>query len=101
MSLPSRDDLGRRVREVWVNWAKSQPSPKASWLVSYDELIEADKEADRMIGEALWYDGFERGGKSVTSIYEKMIESAKEDAYDRGYSRGYEVARNLYDDMIP
>jgi hypothetical protein len=49
----SRDDLGRIVREAWVRWAQTQPSPKPSWLVPYDELSEADKEADRQIGEAV------------------------------------------------
>lgn len=54
MDLPfSRDDLGRHVRDAWIRWAKSQPEPKASWLVPYDELPERDKEADRQIGEAV------------------------------------------------
>jgi hypothetical protein len=49
----SRDDLGRFVREAWVRWAKTQPSPKPSWLVPWEELAEPDKEADRQIGEAV------------------------------------------------
>lgn len=57
VSKPDRDVLGRRVREVWIAWARTQPSPKASWFVEYDLLSEPDKEADRMIGEALWSDG--------------------------------------------
>ncbi len=48
-----RDTLGRMVREAWVRWAQTQPNPKASWLVPYDELSEPDKEADRQIGEAV------------------------------------------------
>lgn len=48
-----RDRLGRRVRELWIQWAKEQVSPKPSWLVPYDELSEADKEADRCIGSGL------------------------------------------------
>jgi hypothetical protein len=48
-----RDDLGRMVREAWVRWAKTQPSPKTSWLAPYDDLPEPDKEADRQIGEAI------------------------------------------------
>ena len=51
-----REKLGRRVREVWIAWAGRQPSPKPSWLVPYDDLPEADKEADRCIGAALWAD---------------------------------------------
>lgn len=46
-----RDLLGRMVREAWVKWARTQPDPKPSWLVPYDELSETDKEADRQIGE--------------------------------------------------
>jgi hypothetical protein len=56
-----RDSLGRRVREVWVEWARHQPAPKSSWLSSYDELAEPDKEVDRRIGAALWGDGFAAG----------------------------------------
>lgn len=48
-----RDELGRMVREAWVRWAQTQPMPKASWLIPYNELTEADKEADRQIGEAI------------------------------------------------
>lgn len=49
----TRDQLGRFVREAWVRWAQTQPDPKASWLLPYDELAEPDKEADRQIGEAV------------------------------------------------
>lgn len=53
-ALPyTRDDLGRMVREAWVKWAKTQPNPKPSWLLPYDELAECDKEADRQIGDHL------------------------------------------------
>jgi|SRR6185437_11479846 len=48
-----RDLLGRLVRDAWIRWAKSQPIQKPSWLVPYSELSEVDKEADRMIGEAM------------------------------------------------
>jgi hypothetical protein len=53
MKSDARDRLGRVVRETWIRWAKMQPNPKASWLVPYDGLSEPDKEADRMIGEAV------------------------------------------------
>lgn len=49
-----RDILGAKVREVWIAWAKEQPTPKASWLVPYAELSEPDKEVDRRIGETLF-----------------------------------------------
>ena len=47
------NDLGRVVRNAWIEWAKEQPNPKASWLVSYDELNQPDKDADIRIGRAL------------------------------------------------
>jgi hypothetical protein len=49
----SRDELGRMVREAWVRWAGSQPNPKASWLVAYENLSREDQEADCQIGESL------------------------------------------------
>ncbi len=51
---PSRELLGRLVREAWVRWARTQQNPKPSWLVPYDELSEPDKEADRHIGESVF-----------------------------------------------
>jgi hypothetical protein len=51
-----RERLGRRVREVWIAWARRQPNPKPSWLTPYEELSEPEKEADRCIGAAIWGD---------------------------------------------
>ncbi len=51
--LPDRDALGRLVRETWVQWAQSQTIPKKTWLLSYDQISENDREADRQIGEAV------------------------------------------------
>jgi hypothetical protein len=48
-----REALGRRVREVWIAWAKTQHEPKASWLLPWEELDERDREVDRQIGEAI------------------------------------------------
>jgi hypothetical protein len=47
------NDLGRIVCNAWIEWAKEQPNPKASWLVPYDELSQADKDADIRIGQAV------------------------------------------------
>lgn len=48
-----REALGRRVREVWIAWAKEQPNPKPSWLVPWEGLSELDREVDRRIGETI------------------------------------------------
>lgn len=56
-----REALGRRVREVWTAWAREQPSPKASWLVPWEDLTEPEREVDRRIGEALAARGLAQG----------------------------------------
>ncbi len=53
ISSDARDNLGRVVREAWVNWAKTQTYCKDSWLVPWNDLSENDREADRQIGEAV------------------------------------------------
>ena len=53
-----RNRLGKLVRNLWISWAERQPNPKPSWLVPYEELSEADKEADRVIGEGLMHEFF-------------------------------------------
>ena len=51
--MADREALGRRVREVWVEWAREQPDPKPSHLVGWDDLDEGNREVDMRIGEAL------------------------------------------------
>lgn len=48
-----REALGRRVREVWIEWAREQTNPKPSWLVPWEGLSEPDREVDSRIGETL------------------------------------------------
>lgn len=49
----TREDLGREVRRVWVEWAKEQPNPKAHWLDDYDSTTPEQREVDCRIGEAV------------------------------------------------
>ena len=53
-AIPTRSELGKLVREVWIKWAREQPSPKPSWLVPWEQLSENDREVDRRIGETLY-----------------------------------------------
>ncbi len=81
----TREDAGRMVREAWVRWAETQPNPKASWLVPYHQLDDADKEADRQIGEtvARWTLVFDAGRAALTATapteYERKVAQMKED----------------------
>ncbi len=52
-----RESGGKLVRETWIAWSKEQPNPKPSWLVSWEELSEPDKEVDRRIWEACQHRG--------------------------------------------
>ena len=63
----SREDLGRQVRQRWIEWAMAQPHPKLSWLEPYGALSLADQEADNQIGESLFCSGWRaaRGGGAV------------------------------------
>ena len=54
-SDPLRDQLGRLVRESWVRRCRSIGDTKPSHLVPYDELSEADRETDRVIGEDILF----------------------------------------------
>jgi hypothetical protein len=59
----SREELGRFVRQRWIEWAMRQPHPKRSWLVPYGELSFADQEADDLIGVALFCAGWHARGR--------------------------------------
>jgi hypothetical protein len=56
-----RDKLGEVVREVWIQWAREQPTIKESWVVPYYQLSEPSKEVDRRIGETLFSAGEAQG----------------------------------------
>ena len=67
-----REDLGKLVREVWVAWAREQPSPKASWLVEWEGLCEADREVDRRIGERLAQEGVTLAMRSAGAALDRL-----------------------------
>ena len=73
MDKYTRETLGRKVRETWVKWAEKQPNPKSSWLVAYDELNEQDKDADRCIGSAIWWECFNYFKKENARLLSETI----------------------------
>jgi hypothetical protein len=48
-----REELGRIVRDTWVQWALTHPEPKRSWLVPWDHLEPGQREVDMLIGDAV------------------------------------------------
>jgi hypothetical protein len=69
----TRDLLGQLVRHVWVEWAKEQPNPKASWLLPWEKLSDADREVDRRIGAVL----FRLGLDSAVAVCLQRAESER------------------------
>jgi hypothetical protein len=61
MKDEDREQCGRIVRRVWVEWAREQPNPKPSWLLPWEELSEPDREVARRIGETLFRIGVDAG----------------------------------------
>jgi len=75
-----RDELGRLVRSVWINWAAEQPdvAEHPNWMKPYDGpggIDERDREVDRRIGETLFAAarlGYQRASEAreyVASVY--------------------------------
>lgn len=48
-----RDYLGHCARLAWIEYCKKTGDTKPSHIAPWEELSEWDKEADRVIGEAL------------------------------------------------
>lgn len=69
MMSMDREELGKEVRKVWLEWARQQPNPKLSWLTPWDELDEDQKEVDRLIGERL----YALGQNAVTRSYARGL----------------------------
>lgn len=85
---PDREALGQIVREIWIQWAKEQPEPKASWLVPWEGLSEPDKEVDRRIGEQVaWGLRVER---DVVAARENALRDAVEAAMGGAYGLCHE-----------
>jgi len=66
-----REVLGRRVREVWLEWARVQPDAKRSWINGWNDIEERHREVDRDIGEVL----FEMGRQSVVDELLASVEA--------------------------
>jgi hypothetical protein len=93
-----REQLGRLVRELWIGWANQQPNPKPSWLVSYDGLSEADKEADRVIGEGLMHEFFAattgerlRVQRALQVLRQAVTKSNDAAGFSEGLHEGWEM----------
>lgn len=92
----TRDDLGRKVRDAWVSWARQQPTPKPSWLVGYDDLTDRDQEADRQIGEALFSDGKDAGVDFVFDHLAKALGLAQWRPHDGSETWDGDVSATLW-----
>ena len=75
---PDRESLGKRVRAIWIAWAKEQPTSKASWLKPWDELTEPEREVDRRIGATIWQEAQAGFARPSDATMQKLAEKAYE-----------------------
>lgn len=73
LDSPDPETLGRRVREIYVEWAREQPDPKPSWLVPWDQLDPGQKEVDIRIGLALYSLGLNATAAERTSADKGLV----------------------------
>lgn len=66
-----RETLGQKVRKVWVDYCLRIGDTKPSHIAPWEELSEEDKEADRVIGVALWNMGYTAGVAAMIRTKEK------------------------------
>lgn len=92
--MPDREDLGRLVRETWVEFAREQDDPKPSHLAGWNDLDEANREVDRRIGERVA--AAERA--RIVAVLRRAAAGRREYA-GRGGSEG-ELGREIYDRLM-
>ena len=63
-----REALGRRVRTLWVDFARQQPNPKPHHVAPWEDLDEPNREVDRIIGETLTREAVEWAFAAVMAV---------------------------------
>lgn len=76
MTAEMRESFGRRVREIWMEWASEQPEPKPQWLDEWEDLPEEIREVDRRIGEGIKDLTIEEIKKVFGPDFVEVVESA-------------------------
>jgi hypothetical protein len=66
-NMPLRERLGRRIRQVWMEWAAKQPdiADRPDWLDPWEKLPERIQEVDCNLGMAIWGDAFSELSSSI------------------------------------
>jgi hypothetical protein len=79
-----REALGKRVRDVWIEYCKKIGDTKPSHIAPWEALSEADKEADRLIGEELYQLGYDSAVKERSYIADIAFNPLPRDHRPRG-----------------
>lgn len=91
--MPSRDDLGRQVRMVWLTFCAETNQPVShSHNSPYEQLSEWEQEVDRRIGESLYRAG--RAGADLAPVEQAVVEHRRDyRTHWRDREEGYWLAR--------
>lgn len=76
----SREDVGKLVRQTWIDYCREIGDTKPSHLAPWEELSEQDKEADRRIGDAV-VNAYKKWDENV---WQHVLDDYENDPYGRG-----------------
>jgi hypothetical protein len=83
VSPNDRERIGRVVREIWIDWAREQPSPKPTWLLPWEDLTDTYREAGCRIGEQL----FSMGLMAGRAVGEEEVEALRKRVAELEFTR--------------
>src|SRR5260221_6649838 len=101
--MTPREELGKLVRDTWIQWAKEQHDPKDSWMVPWEALDGGQREVDMLIGEAVaagaHADGlFDGAAAEREHILQQAMDEAAKQQYALAAAALTEFANLLQDD---
>lgn len=91
---PNDEQLGRLVRDVWMEWAREQPDieQRPDWIDPWEKLPARIQEVDSRIGCVLFAAGFTAAVTGERYLTMQRIVKAATDLADAGDSKEYQQA---------
>ena len=70
-----RETLGKKVREIWVQYCLETGNKKPSNIAPWEELSEYDKEVDRKIGEQIFLIGADNEKITLMALLKELTQN--------------------------